>query len=312
MSNDQVYIHIGYPKSASTTLQLNLFDKHPDLNYLGPKSLQNRANTKIIEFWDNINKLNGIEYNQDRQLDLYKQCIQPYLNLKKINVFGHEGMLNSRYGDNTLKAYRIKNFFVDAKIIIILRNQIEAIRSLYEMMPFSPVGAYGSEKYLSFDSWLEKSFQSSQCLQRSFLIGLKYYEHIKLYSSLFGDRNIGVFLFEELVNSPDIFAKKISDFMQIDYSQSLSLLKSKSKQNSAKIHSVYNLKRKLIPSISIRSILPLEIHKYLIEKLTNAIPYTKTQWNKKYLNQVFNLYRESNQKLVDDLKLEVDKFNYPM
>lgn len=37
----QVYIHIGYAKAASSTLQKHLFDKHPKINNLGIYSTNN-------------------------------------------------------------------------------------------------------------------------------------------------------------------------------------------------------------------------------------------------------------------------------
>lgn len=35
----QIFIHIGYPKAGSKTLQANLFGQHSDINYLGPKGI---------------------------------------------------------------------------------------------------------------------------------------------------------------------------------------------------------------------------------------------------------------------------------
>ena len=34
-SMKDLYIHIGFPRTATTTLQLRLFKNHKDLNYLG-------------------------------------------------------------------------------------------------------------------------------------------------------------------------------------------------------------------------------------------------------------------------------------
>ena len=31
----KIFFHVGFPKSASTTLQKQLFDKHSKINYLG-------------------------------------------------------------------------------------------------------------------------------------------------------------------------------------------------------------------------------------------------------------------------------------
>ena len=34
-----VFFHIGYPRTGSTFIQKYLFEKHSEINYLGPKYL---------------------------------------------------------------------------------------------------------------------------------------------------------------------------------------------------------------------------------------------------------------------------------
>lgn len=324
--NQHIIIHVGYPKAASTTLQMQLFAQHPNINYLGPtfdaKSRQEWENIvsknnlyvlqgyNIRRFWENFRDFDEIKYkaNLEQQYFIYKEVICPLLNSKKINVFSHEEMLNSQYGDNGLKAHRIKQFFPNTKIIIILRNQIEAIRSLYEMHPAAPLGIGTQSKILSIDKWIERNFQS---FHRSFLSGLYYSETLDFYKDLFGENNIGIFLFEELKTQPNIFAEKLSKFLNIDLEETKNLLQN-SPKNTANDHVIHNLRLKLLPGVEFSKIFPETIHRYSIKKLSQFVPKGKPKISQYKLEELKALYKCSNRKLVSELGIDISKYNYPL
>ena len=73
---NNTYFHIGFPKSASTTLQKQLFDKHSQINFLGiyptrnigQDSDESNKDTKYLqnkdlkEFHNHLTYLEGVEY----------------------------------------------------------------------------------------------------------------------------------------------------------------------------------------------------------------------------------------------------------
>jgi hypothetical protein len=308
--NNQPIVHIGYPKAASTTLQCNLFFEHSEINYLSINGPTHKENFQIDE---NIRKLhqelitlNGIEYHYSNTRNFFNDVIKKYMSSEKRNLFSSEALLNQNFVDNYLKAYRLKEIFPNAKIIIVLRNQVDLLRSIYDMR-------CGGGRYIAFDKWLEMELKH---FNTNFSGGLKFYETVAFYQELFGKHNVEVLLFEELLESINSFAHKLSAFIDIDAEQTNNLLKNKP-LNTAKSHQVHNLRVKLnfIPGIQLiqfSKVLPKSTHKYLVNKLTEVLPSKKSVMSQYHVDKMQETYGLSNRKLMDEFGLDVARYNYPL
>lgn len=310
---NKIYVHIGYPKAASTTLQNNLFYRHPNINYLSNNLREGqtkfRSDPQTWEFYLNITSKNELEYSICDNLTLYHQAIQPYIKSNLVNVFSEENLIDPRYGDNWLRAYRLKQVFPTAKIIVILRNQIEIIRSTYEMYPFIVLGPGSEGEFLPFNEWLEINLTY---FNQSLLSGLKFYENLSIYRKIFGEKNVGIFLFEELVQELEEFANKISNFLEVDRTKTHELLKLPPR-NYAKTHQAYNLKVKLLPKeIKLSKVLPKSIHQYIAKFATQLIPYRKIEMSQFYKKKLWNIYAISNKKLMNEFGIQLKDYDYPL
>jgi hypothetical protein len=314
-------IHVGYPRAGSTSLQRNLFNKHSELNYLGVYSKKYEGGLK--EFYSNIIKLSNLSYRYSKTEELFKRVIEPYLeNYNGVPMFSLEDFISSWYSDNEEKAKRLKHFFPEGKIIIVIRNQLDIICSLYDHINFiilcdrqknhsyGPLGPGSGDKILSLDEWLRRSFLN---LERSSLIGFKYYEIAKAYSELFGKENVGIFLFEELANDLDLFAKKLSGFIGIDFKQTKELLSQPGKNSSTteKYMNLLKFKKRFLPFLKIKKIIPPALRKQLLQFLQTG-KSKKSELNEHWRKELSKLYADSNKKLQDELKLDIGKYKYPL
>ena len=308
--NNQPIIHVGYPKAASTTLQCNLFFKHSEINYLsvhGPTHEENfQIDENLRKLYKYLVRLNGIEYHYSNTRNFFNDVIKKYMSSEKRNLFSHEMLINQGKLDNALRAYRLKEIFPNAKIIIVLRNQVNMAISMYDMSPFIELG--NELRYITFYQWLEMKFKYPY---NNFLGGLKYYEIIKFYKQLFGGNNVEVFLFEELSKNMENFAQKMSDFINIDANETKHLLANKP-ANTAKSNYVHNLRLKLIPGIQFSKVLPKSTHKYLVNKLTEVLPSKKSVMSQYHVDKMHETYGLSNRKLMDEFGLDVARYNYPL
>lgn len=304
--NNQPIIHVGYPKAASTTLQCNLFFEHSEINYLSVNGSTNKENFQLDEnlrkFEKDLVQLNGIEYHCSNTRNFFNDVIKKYMSSEKRNLFSSEGLLNQKFVDNYLKAYRLKEILPNAKILIVLRNQVDLLRSIYDMR----VG-YG-DRYIAFDKWLEMDLKH---FNANFSGGLKFYETVAFYQELFGKHNVEVLLFEELLESINSFAHKLSAFIDIDAEQTNNLLKNKP-FNTAKSYHVHNLRLKFIPGIQFSKVLPKSTHKYLVNKLTEVLPSKKSVMSQYHVDKMHETYGLSNRKLMDEFGLDVARYNYPL
>jgi hypothetical protein len=310
MTDYKIVFHIGYPKAASSSLQLNLFPFHSEIkNFSKNSSLLKTSPFK--EFYNNIKlKESYVSNNKNDNWQLLTY-FKSHLDSQKINIFSDEGLVNqfhSSHVNMSLKAKRIQSYFPKAKIIIIIRKQSDLLRSLYDFTPTKR----------SINKWLKELFSSSN--YNDFLSSLEFDKTISLYSNLFGKENIGIFLFEELKFSPDIFSQKLSNFLGISKEELLFNLK-KTPRNTydGKNKKFKRLRSKIFPNLVFSNYLPDRIRNNIKQKIIEYIDHIKiidsskhSKINNKNMEIINNYYKTSNQKLIKKINLDLKKYNYPL
>ena len=321
---ERVYIHIGVAKAASTTLQKQLFDQHPAINYLGTYPTANLGNDSdfinhkskyltdpnLKKFHSNIVMLDEFEYHFSDNIEFFYNNIKPYLSKDHINLFSNERFLAGFRccTDIKAKATRIKQLFPNAKIIIIIRNQLDIIVSQYRDLPFDP-RCVSLGKPVNIDQWIEIAMENDYT---NYFNCLKYYEVAKVYKEIFGIDAVEVFLFEDLVHQLDLFAEKLSDFIGIDSTQTKVLLQNKHENRPVSNRfNRYRMLRRKLPQIKLRNYMPDYIHEQVIKFMKKG---KKRNYHiSKTMNQsLTNYFGESNAQLQDNFSIELERYQYPM
>lgn len=191
------YIHIGYPKNFSTSLQRDYFSKHPELYHLGIGLNNNLGyRTSAIEralevYLKTCKEFKYIE-NKHQIQSAFDSLFQEADDLGYSGVgisaehlsfaFSYDGLSAAE------KARRLFELFgEDTKIIMIVRNQFDLLKSLFRECV--RVGFPGDFAY--FISLLYK-YQD-----RNFVYDFRYDLMYKTYSELFGKDQVKVLFFED-------------------------------------------------------------------------------------------------------------------
>ena len=255
------YIHIGYPKNLSTALQRNFFEKHPQLMHLGVgcgSNVDYITDDVSLVFEHYITYARTLPYKKKR--DILKKVIDNTLNKALINPeFKAVGIslellsfsFTTDYVDTIEKAERLYDLFNgDAQIIIIIRNQIDLLKSLYkESIKLGYSGTYAD--------YIEYAFLFQD---RNFATDFCYDDVYDIYSNLFGRENIHVYPIEMMRNKDGslrtldsgevLLFKKINEIFDCDYhdfdkdfyneSMSLNVLEAKRLLNKKYQHDLGN------------------------------------------------------------------------
>ena len=200
--------HIGYHKTATSWLQRSYFRLHPEImllgNYLAP--------------WDDpflsylITSPHG-KYDPIRGASLVREIAQDSAEsdeMRKVLMFSAERLSGHPFSggfDSFRIADRIAESFPNAKIVCVVRDQVDMIRSVYKQLISE--GYPGTlEQLIDSRSWKTASFD------------LGYFEYDRLvshYFSLFGSGRVCVLRYELLRDDIDEFLKQLCGFLGIEY-----------------------------------------------------------------------------------------------
>ncbi|MCC5844283.1 MAG: hypothetical protein JJU05_08535 [Verrucomicrobia bacterium] len=307
------FIHIGYPKTATTTLQRTLFQNADSLYYLGkPFSAEN------IKRLEQALLLGG---------DLFDQALnEKDVLLKEITNCGcskvlisQEGFVrNTRYGKGFESeghniedtASRIFTYFssltedknTPPQIIITLRSQYSLLPSYHSY--FVPELSW--KKYLN------------TCVigeQRGFAKALDYKRVLNTYSSLFGEENIHVFLYEDFIQNPVRFISDIGNLLGISNSTLLNKAHKEKLNPSNTSASGWHRDRRWIRKIQrfpmgksflkiSEKTLPGEFWSYLSKQLTQPLTPDERK-------AVDSIYGKGNRMVAERFKLDLKSVGYP-
>lgn len=214
---------VGAPKCGTTSMYHYLM-MHPDI-FMPPIDKEPKFFGSDLPFQKNWfqNKISNY--------------IKIFSEAKKEKMIG-EASTTYFFSQNAAK--EIKEFEPNAKIIIMLRNPVDMMCSLYSQLVFM-----GLEEETSFTEALKKEpVRKKKSLQEKIQKVLlykniaSYYKHVKRFYQLFGNKNIHIIKFEDFVKNTPVVYRKTLEFLEVDpnFKVNFGKINSKRVTNPNKIH----------------------------------------------------------------------------
>jgi len=230
----EIYLHIGYPKTATTTLQNNLFPNHLELIYL-------RNKDENLSFMSDV--FFARENSFKRSINSYKNELLKKTNKSKLNKFVYsEESLTSfsmffrfqprpyiwTVEPNSIArklhiSFSQTGVFDTVKILVTIRRQDEMLKSMYAQVYNFVFKKFSMTN--NFRKFLNYSLFENE--KGGIIDSLFYNDVVMEYEKLFGKENICVLVFEELKEDSRKYIKKLCDFMNIDSASAIELIKNK-------------------------------------------------------------------------------------
>ncbi len=206
------FAHIGYPKAASSWIQDNLFENHPEIKVLHNGSKSNpRIRKNLSKIIIDVVYQNG---SVNKLISLINSHIQSNNNVDSNYGLSHESLSGQwLIGDNSDKIFKaLKEVNSSIKILIIIRNQRDAIVSSYAQ--YVKHGGTRDFKDFVFKPYktIYKNFNNNDENILNFFL---YKNLIQKANSVFGQDNVFIGLVEELKRDNEKFASSIYDFLKI-------------------------------------------------------------------------------------------------
>ncbi len=208
-------LHIGYPKCMSTSLQLDYFNKHPEIYFLGWGRAEN-VHGWITEEMASIGEVDlryakSFVYDEQKTRDYLLSHIEMCERdeSKKLLCFSSESMAFTFHYDIDVveKARRLHSLFgPECKVLMVIRNQLDLFRSFY--FECIRCGYQGD-----FNRFIEYHYFHQF---RTILTDMYYDRMFDLYARLFGVESVAVVPMELLVREPQEVLKEISLYAGIN------------------------------------------------------------------------------------------------
>ncbi len=195
-------IHIGFHKTASTLLQEIIFKENKNLNLLN-----SNIEKKDLWFYRHFINLSSHEFSKEnfiKQFDKkFNLEINKNQNTKKLNILSDENLSGDPFSG--IESYQLMNRIFDCfdnpKILIIIRNQLDMIISIYS----NYINNGGTK---SFEAWINGPETRWGMIFKK----LNYVPLIRDYNQLFSEKNVKVVCYENLWNSEDGLVSLFKEF----------------------------------------------------------------------------------------------------
>ena len=313
----KIYIHMGYPKSASSYLQDKVFNKLDDFYFLGKP-----LSVSISKIFREISLLSNNDYDLKKTelIELFKNDIKT-INKSKL-IISDEAILNclsfhTKNNPNNFEIYRtikrLNDFFMifgEVKFLFLIRRHKDILKSYITHFCTDMKFNFEEEDFLKILSNNQSKF--------SFILESFNYGDLNNYMKDISNQTKLIF-FEDLVNDKETFFTELSDFLdnnnQLNYGD---FETEKVNYKITKKNYFYNvwwyLRRLNMPTLHNLNKYKFDLNKYFeeidhIKKIFLPSKIKKININN-YEKLIEKYYLEDLNKLPENIKIKCKRYNY--
>lgn len=181
-------IHIGLPKTATTTIQNTVFSDQEKYHYLGKRNNSYQSDL-ARDLVSQVRLCDSLSYDAPHTESLLR-ALSVENSEERPLLISEEALSAEGGADRREIARRLYELFSPAKVLIVLRSQTSMLKSLY-LHAVKSAGETGS-----FDQWLEGTYGRVWLPVGSLRVGLDYDALVRAYEQLFGEENVIVLAYE--------------------------------------------------------------------------------------------------------------------
>lgn len=233
----------------------------------------------------------------------FEAAIRPLIEAgDKSVVISNEQLTQTERMNRTMVARRVRTLFGDCRIVVVIRHQLTWLESMY-FWDFGKGHVRGSFETYLFLNWRGP---------RSGLGNARFIDYASLtksYADVFGHKNVGVFLFEELGKDPRDFARRLCRFIGIDEEEGAKTVDETSEMARMSRIQYLRVKHGIVPHARLSRLLPPALDT-LIQKVGGQPKRAKA--SPEWVGRVEDSYRESNRRVAQEYGLPLEEFGYPV
>ena len=304
----RVGVHIGMPKTGTTSLQELYFNRHPDLAYLGQTNIWDKPDAK--------NMLKGLILgdNSDVSKEEIHKIRDDALARKSALVISDEALTMGEFmlrsgrwpivSNHYTAAKQIKQLLGDVHILIVIRNQADWLYSWHRQG--LKTAKYSETEY---NCWLK--YDLGESAERLFNL-LNYDELYDAYVSVFGKELVHLKIYEQYMDNLEQIAIEFISCLGLNPADYPGLMGNEKRNiTSDKFNGVPKYLQKFIRLSPIRTIVKM-IPDGMRGRIRKAVEVQRQYGNMSdsQRNAILKRYEQGNRVLFDRLGIEIDSSAY--
>lgn len=304
-------VHIGAPKTGTTFLQTQIFARTDGLGCIG-RPHQDTADYRrfahaLMQEEDESTAIATIRSYLHRAVE--EEKARPFVLSDEAISFAPLWHVVAR---------RLAAVAPEAKILLTVRSQFSAITSFYanhgRLLRNVPAPYRG--RHISFADWLEFAIRKVEnSYEKNYLRVLFYDRLTDVFDNFFDRANVTVLLYEAMQTRREDFAAQLSSALQADCAASfLAARDTRANPRHSErqlafnaLQSKFPLMRRAARRLAFTSGVRTAVRRYI----EGGQP-VQTELNDAQRRLVADLYRESNQRLIEKYNLALNDFDYPL
>ena len=310
---ERLFLHVGYPKTGTSSLQSALFADHSQICDLRTQ-------------FPGIQKLRRAVCS-DPMLDTrsIRRKVGSWVSSRPehVGVYSEESFTNNYeiMGDDSITrkviAKRLHDIFanshVSTEVVVVIRRQQDILISAFTFWYYT----YQKMGYSDLNEMIRMSTQKSKSKAHLVLSWFKYFETINEYRKRFGYDNVHVLMYESMDKEMKEFIRCISDILGINAKQSINLMNNSPDRNVTKTTEGYRVPSKMYHWVSVlksrylpnaRSFRNFAVGRWLIDWLRGD--GSEVSLSQESCHRLQNLYGEDNRKIEEKFGVPLGENGY--
>jgi hypothetical protein len=300
-------LHVGFQKTATTTLQDCVFSRHSGVVNLGKPDFDGD------QAWrgalGHLISARPDKYRREWCHGILRDKIDKAARAGTVAVLSHEGLTNIYQNPPELIAERLREAFAEAEVLSTIREQLAFIQSFY--LHYASYDMFrGTVK--PFRRWLQLD---ERIEARSAIRHADFSSTIDKYIELFGRRHVHVLPFELFIRDRRAFAQQLAGTVGIGEQEAFRLMASATNRKERTSIWVYMFavgNGMLVPEWArscCQSYLPGRL-KAGVEKWLQQGPRVSLAYPEAIAEQLRGRYRPGNRRLATEFGLCLSDYGY--
>ncbi|WP_119165559.1 sulfotransferase [Algihabitans albus] len=210
-----LYLHVGMPKTATSTLQQIYFARHPEIDYhaLARKGGPYPKGGPFDAFVHWVRNSPDLETEREGHRAYLRSEIDAAGNGTHCRLISEERFTGHFGAGLQAKAALAHDLFPEARILLTIRHPVGHLVSNY--LQHLKYQRAGQPPLPAFDTWVRRTLaQADDPL--SYAQTLRVNDLVQTYERKFGPDKVLVLVYEEFRESPERFLARLSDWLGVE------------------------------------------------------------------------------------------------